>query len=224
MINLIFEDVSSKEVFDLSNAGNYVEDYLPTTKVGNVSGYEYQKFEKLRDGKIVYMTADEYIDRCANDIFKISREDAINSARNPKNIDLYADKMLTGEVFPVCYLDYVYRQQEGRHRALAFKKAFGAYEKFPVLIVTKTSKENTTLQDVYDYCSKKWSSDYIVNSFFESISENIGYSERDINEFLGRYYDEEPEEDEFEENEFKEDNIDNISWDDLDLDDEFDFQ
>ena len=50
-------------VFDLHNPGNYVNEYI-NENVGKVSGHDYKYYEKGMDGKITYMTCDEYIDKC----------------------------------------------------------------------------------------------------------------------------------------------------------------
>ena len=204
MIKLIFESVSPESVFDFSR-DDYPSEYLPTTKVGSVSGQEYKKFDKGKDSEIVYMTADEYIERCS-DIFGVTVKDVINSARNPKNIDIYADKMLSGEKFPLCYIDYVSSQQEGRHRALAFKKAFGKDAKMPVLVITEA---NPTLDEIYEYCVKRYGERY-ADTYFSGYASNFGFSDNQINKYLGI--------DESQDDDYEVDDLDNLSWDDLDID------
>jgi hypothetical protein len=217
-MKLFIESVSPDSVWDFTKSG-YVEEYLPTTKVGKVSGQEYKKFDKKRDSEIIYMTADEYIKRCS-DVFGVSVKDTINSARNPKNIDIYAEKMLSGEKFPVCYIDYVYRQQEGRHRALAFKKAFGENAKMPVLVITEAE---ATMQEIYDYCLKRFGERF-ADSYFGDYAYRFGYNDKQIDRFLG--IDSDDEDYEQSDNDYNEpelDDLDNLSWDDLDIDDEVEF-
>lgn len=218
-MKLFIESASPDSVWDFTKSG-YVEEYLPTTKVGKVSGQEYKKFDKKRDSEIIYMTADEYIKRCS-DVFGVSVKDTINSARNPKNIDLYAEKMLSGEKFPVCYIDYVYRQQEGRHRALAFKKAFGENAKMPVLVITEAE---ASMQEIYDYCVKRFGEKF-ADSYFGDYAYRFGYNDKQIDKFLGIDSEDvnSTEEVEEPETEIELDDLDNLSWDDLDIDSEVTF-
>lgn len=55
----------------------------------------------------------------------------------PPKVEKYAENMKEGDVFPLPYLDYADNLQEGRHRALAFEKAFGEYKEFPVMVITE---------------------------------------------------------------------------------------
>jgi hypothetical protein len=183
-MKLFIKEASSKTVFDINNPGRYVEDYLFDKKVGKVPSHDYFKFEKLRDGNITWMTGDEYIDKCIKYIFDLSYDQVVTKAVDFDKVNNYADKMLSGDTFPICYLDYVYRQQEGRHRALAFKKAFGDSAKMPVLEITSTEDEDVSIDEVWDYCTRRWGNN--ANFFFENIASNCGISEREINRFLGR--------------------------------------
>jgi hypothetical protein len=208
-MKLIIESASPETAFDIDNPGRYVEDYLYKEMVGKVPSHDYFKFEKLRDGKITWMTGDEYIDKCINDIFNLSYDQVVTRAVNEDKVNEYAEKMLNGVTFPVCYLDYPYRQQEGRHRALAFKKAFGENAKMPVLEIFDATKENVSAEEILDYCVRRWNAHY--DFFFPNIASNFGISEKEINKLLGR----DSDEDEFIENQ------DDVYEDDLDnLDDE----
>lgn len=180
---LIYED-SGSSAFDINNPGRVVKQYLPTEKVGNVSAKDYMKFEKRQDAEIVYMTADEYINRCIKDIFGMSYDKVVTDAVDFDKVDKYANLMKHGTTFPIGYLNYADRQQEGRHRALAFKQAFGKDAKMPVLIINPTATYSVTLDEIMDYCRRKWGE--YADHFFEGVASNIGYSDYEIDEYLGR--------------------------------------
>lgn len=180
---------SKSNTFDLNNPGRYVKDFMYFTKVGNVSGHDYQKFEKGLDSEIRYMTATEYIRSCMKDIFQKNDYAAcVTNATNKTNIDKYSKDMLEGDTFPIPYLDFVHHQQEGRHRALAYEKAFGVSAKFPVLCIYPADPTN---DEIMKYAIKKWGKEHsewgyeYVASNFKTASEIDSYLGRDseINNF-----------------------------------------
>lgn len=95
---------------------------------------EYYEEVKGMQYNIEFMTAREYIENTA----RIHRSNYYEelSVISQEKVQEYADLMKNGTVFPIPWLDFVDNYQEGRHRALAFKKAFGDLEKFPVFVVT----------------------------------------------------------------------------------------
>ena len=162
---------------------------------------EYYKFEKGKDCKLTYMTGKEYLEKCAKDIFGTDYDSAVTNSIwiSQESVDAYAEAMKRGEVFPLCYLDYKSHSQEGRHRALAFIKAFGENEKMPVMEVYKT---NVTDEEIEDYCNRAYSG---TNYWFDYIKyEKLGYEENNP-------YEEEENIDE-----------DNLYEDDENIDDEYD--
>lgn len=164
-------------------------------QVGKVSGKDYMKYEKGKDGNVVYMTGDDYINRCINDIFQSSYESVVTRAVKPYKVHEYAEKMKQGEQFPIPYLDYVGKGQEGRHRALAYKEAFGADAKLPVLVIKPTE---TTLDDLYSYCKQKYENSSLVADFMLGFGLGLGFTKEEIYRYLGIDYTEEPESEESE--------------------------
>lgn len=152
MIRLI--ESSNVECFNLKSTGmSYYDDLIDDSKLngtGNVSTSEYFKFEKGIQGDIVWMTANEYMTRCSNNIF--NGIDSYNGLIQ-SNIDKYSDVMSNGTKFKLPMLNYANPGQEGRHRMLAASEAFGDESKFPVLIVTKS---NPTDDEIRDYASRRW--------------------------------------------------------------------
>ena len=148
----VFENNNIIMPFDVNNPGRNTEEFI-ITKVGKVSGHDYQKFEKGKDSKIVYMTADEYINECINNIFKSNYESTVTNAVDMNTVYKYVFDMKHGDIFPIPYLNYVNHQQEGRHRMLAFKLLNGEDAKAPVLVIFET---NASEDEIKDYCKRKW--------------------------------------------------------------------
>lgn len=86
-----------------------------------------------------FMTSGEYMEYCAvirhdyhvNPLLALQREYAMLV---PKLVSKYARLMKKGERFYMPNIDWHFRSQEGRHRAMAFARLFGPDERFPVLI------------------------------------------------------------------------------------------
>ena len=77
----------------------------------------------LEEGKavIVYMNAEKYILECMNvHNYYDSMQSYINKVISPSKVKHYRKCMASGIKFPIPVIDYVRREQEGRHRMLAF--------------------------------------------------------------------------------------------------------
>lgn len=206
---IILKENNSNSAFDFNDKQSFSYNFISDESVGKVSLKDYYKFEKLLNGSLTYMTADEYIEHCINDIFHSSYESTVTHAVDFDKVSDYAELMLNGEQFPVPYLNYATRQQEGRHRALAFKEAFGDSAKLPVVEIEKTNINNTTLQEIDEYFLTKYNSlsRGIINDSIIETALEVGFDKEDVYDYLGLDY--EPEETE----------IDDIDSDDFDLDD-----
>lgn len=212
MLQLLIESNSS-EVFNLRKPGNYVEEYMDWYKVGNVSGHDYKKYEKCQDGNIVYMTCDEYINNCIYKLFKSTRESVVDHAVDFDRVSQYAKAMKSGSTFPVPYINYATRQQEGRHRAFAFAEAFGPDAKFPVVEIVPVYPEDVTNDELYEYAKRKMGGkepNYILD-YIMSIHDR---SDKEICEYKGIPY-EEPE------IEIPEQDLDDAIYDEVDIDMEY---
>ena len=203
-------------VFDVNNPGNYVAEYT-TEKVGNVSGHDYKYFEKGMDGRLTTMTCDEYIQHCVDDIFKSSYEGVVRWVDEAK-VHEYANHMKQGETFPIPYLNYVDEQQEGRHRAFAFKEAFGANAEFPVLEVFPVKKPPMEL--IKDYCLRKVKDNRTASMVMPEIAGRW-YTQKEIYDYLGIPYEDEDENIAEDYSESNVESLDDINLDDVDdIDDE----
>ena len=198
-------------VFDVNNPGNYVAEYT-TEKVGNVSGHDYKYFEKGMDGRLTTMTCDEYIQKCVSDIFGTSYDSVVSWVDEAK-VHEYARHMKQGETFPIPYLNYADKQQEGRHRAFAFKEAFGANAEFPVLEVFPVKKPPMEL--IKDYCMRKVKDSRMASLMMPEIAGRW-YTQKEIYDYLGIPYE---ADDDSDDNAIEDEDSDVTSLDDINLDD-----
>ena len=121
--------LDGKVVFDTTTTGmSYYDELLHNP--------EYMRRAKNLKGEIVYMTPTAYFEGCA-DIFNSTTEKQINQTRADKHT---FDKLMTvlkkyRRKFPVGFLNYAQRGQEGRHRMFAAAEYSGWETKQPVLVI-----------------------------------------------------------------------------------------
>lgn len=170
---------SRPDVFDNSIDSAYGNLVDSNSKVGKVSTHDYYKFEKGKDAIINWLTADEYIDKCIRKIFRSNYNSVVTNGVNQEVVNKYAELMKNGTKFPTPYLDFTgYRGQEGRHRALAFKQAFGDDAEIPVIEIYPT---HVTDDEIYDYCKQRWGDGY---QWFGYVASGLGRTEQDIENYL----------------------------------------
>jgi len=130
---------STSNVFDTSSTHtSYYNNFL------NEKDLKYMQEAKNLTGHIEMMSPTEYFEECSENIFRQSHP-SVESLKKQREysrdhdgnklVDLYKDAMMSGDVFPLCYLDYASSTQEGLHRMYAAGEAFGWDTKFPVLVV-----------------------------------------------------------------------------------------
>lgn len=129
-------------VFEMSTHTSYYDNFL------NEKDLEYMRKAKNRDGNIVMMTPDEYFEY-ASEIFqhRSSPSDLVEQ-RSDKDTEQYIKDMKNGDKFPLPYLNFADPGQEGLHRMLAAKRAFGSDIKYPVLVVTVYDQD---VEDAADF-------------------------------------------------------------------------
>ena len=137
--------VSPDRVFDIGDTKvSFYNEFL------TADGLEYMQKNKNRTGEIVYMSPDEYFRECATKVFGISQKELeAQRSANTDTIIKYISDMKSGDVFPLCYINYADKQQEGLHRMMAAGDAFGWNTKFPVLVVTAYDDEYEAYVDNY---------------------------------------------------------------------------
>ena len=143
--------VSPDSVFDVGDTHvSYYNEFL------DPDGQKYMQNSKNRTGEIVYMSPDEYFKICAEDIFGIPIQKLKDQrAANADAIAEYTEAMKRGDKFPLCFVNYADKSQEGLHRMMAAGNAFGWGTKFPVLVVRALDedleKQRRLLNSLRDY-------------------------------------------------------------------------
>lgn len=175
----ILKESKRVDCFQNSTGSSFYDGIMDNSPLNGKSRYttaEYYRFEKGIEGKIVYMTCDEYIQHCVDDIFHSSTESVLRGI-DWDNVKKYAQMMKDGTKFKLPYLciSEEYGQgQEGRHRFLAVKEAFGK-DAEAACLVCKDSKP--TEDEIKDYAKKKypehpeWIIDSLMNAFYGEDSD-----------------------------------------------------
>ena len=134
MKRYIKSTIENNDLFEMSTHTSYYDNFL------NDEDLAYMRKAKNRDGKIVMMTPDEYYKEASKLFSKHSDKNvdvaSLVKQRSNQFTDKYIEDMKNGDKFPLCYLNYADSSQEGLHRMLAAKRAFGPDVKYPVLVVT----------------------------------------------------------------------------------------
>lgn len=121
--------ITGKVVFDTTRTGmSYYDELLHNP--------DYMRKNKNLVGEIIYMTPKEYFSGCA-DIFNSTVEKQISQTKADKHT---FDKLMTvltkyKKKFPIGFLNYAQRGQEGRHRMLAAAEYSGWETEQPVLVI-----------------------------------------------------------------------------------------
>lgn len=127
-----------------------VDDILFDEKRAEASYYngvmnepDYYRKHKNKEGKIVYLSPNEYYNICANDIFHVDVDKLKDErAYNKKNIQFLKDVILVQKKkFPVPIIDYTSSGQEGLHRMMVAGELVGWDTEQPVLIIDWADKE-----------------------------------------------------------------------------------
>lgn len=110
-----------------------------TTETTGVPDYD-ERLEK-GSGYIAEMSPEEYMKRCAYEIFDGATIESTVHGTDPETVHKYAEMMASGTTFDMPYLNYSSGNQEGRHRALAALDC--GIEKIPVFIVGKPQRNDS---------------------------------------------------------------------------------
>ena len=121
---------------------------------------DYMADYKNLTSEIVQMTPREYFEGCA-EIFDSSVDAQINQIKDDKTILTKLQKVLNvyRRTFPITYLNYAERGQEGRHRMYVVGEMLGWDKKFPVLVINwynqeladkEAAKKMSEINEAYD--------------------------------------------------------------------------
>jgi len=184
MINTLFE----KNKRMVEETGKY-EFNTNTTDIplynGILSKPEYYKKEKGMQGKIVWMSPDDYIDKCVDGFWELTKNrkgahpnkeslkkytiDTRNNSQDSR-IDVYIERWKNGEKPPMPTLEYGKNNfmQEGLHRALMAKKV--GLESIPVFVVYSDRSEMPLEESIHDRLGKC----YVLS--YQWVTRNKGWS------------------------------------------------
>lgn len=204
---LILESYNASNCFySINNPDRIASTWIGNRKIGDVSVHDYMKFEKGEDAEVVYMTGDEYIQHCIDDIFHSNYTSVVTNAIDFDKVNEYANEMKNRAKFPIPYLNIKARQQEGRHRALAVKEAFGEDAILPVIVIKQSQP---TQEEIAEYAEVRWgkenkqwginyvnsilypnlvqdNEDYLNDTDFK-VKDTTSLSDLDIDEFIVDY-------------------------------------
>ena len=161
--------VSPDNVFDVNDTHvSYYNEFLTP------DGLEYMRNSKNRTGEIVYMSPDEYFKTCDEDIFGVPISTLkAQRAANAADIAEYTEAMKRGDKFPLCFVNYADKSQEGLHRMMAAGNAFGWDTEFPVLVVDALDEDVERQKRLFDSLRDYERHDFkqIVEQAQEELSE-----------------------------------------------------
>lgn len=133
-------NVNGKNIFDTSTLGGY--SYYSQCIPGDPEN-EYMKVKHNKIGKIVQMSPNEYFSLCAK-MFNITVDD-LKEQKLLDDGEGYINKLKDvilkeKKQFPMTFICFPDKQQEGLHRMYVAGELFGWGEKFPVLVISKYDK------------------------------------------------------------------------------------
>lgn len=150
--------ISIKNIFEgLLSENEYFDDSTKIPDYDSLLNKDYDRIPsdwKNYSAKLEYMSPEEYIRR-VSDIQDVPYEEQSRYIDSNK-VKEYAKEMSNGAKFPIPYLNYADKNQEGRHRAMASKMLTD--KDIPVVIVTKDQvnkdggySETFDLSDIPEY-------------------------------------------------------------------------
>lgn len=139
---------------------------------------DYMAEYKNLKSEIIQMTPKEYFESCAK-IFDSSFNAQVSQIKNDVATLDKLRKVLTvyGRTFPITYLNYAERGQEGRHRMYVVGEMLGWDKKFPVLVINwynqqledeRAAKRDAERRDKI-VNNIDWAVDYVKNFYVEDV-------------------------------------------------------
>lgn len=168
--------ITKDNIFDISSTGvSYYDDVLPQNET------DYMKKYKNVQGKIIYLSPNEYYQACAKEVFNNTTVDRLMKQRRNDDRSLnYLTKMVEdGKQLPLTYINVCPWSlgQEGLHRMMVAGDMFGWDTKFPVLIVSPYD-----MNKYEDQLKQKQ-----INKLNEVVKECLEYHYRDLDEFIYQF-------------------------------------
>ena len=177
---ILYISPNEHSTFDLHNPGDYAKNFMSWNKdFEGISAKQKQKYEHCLASKVILMNPSAYIRGCM-DIEQKGYESLVTNAVDFQKVNKYAEDMLNGDTFPLPYLNYVYAETDGLHRVLAYQRAFGEEVKLPVLEIRHADID---IEDIHAYVTIAYPRR--EDSKFMELAKIHGYSDDEINEYLG---------------------------------------
>ena len=177
---IMYISPNDNTTFDIHNPGDYVKNFVSWNKdFEGISAKQKQKYEHCLASKIIMMKPSSYIRKCM-DIHQKGYETLVTNNVDFQKVNKYAEDMLNGDTFPIPYLNYVYAETDGLHRVLAYQRAFGEEVELPVLEIHRAG---IGMDDIYAYVTIAYPGR--EDSKFTEFAKIHGYSDDEINEYLG---------------------------------------
>lgn len=169
--------VQGTSIFDETKTGTSFYDEFLTS-----SGREYLRNKKNLVGSIVYMSPEEYYEQCGEHAFgrKVSVENlkAQRSADKNTLAHLKDVLMIYKKKFPMPYINYAEKGQEGLHRMYVAGELFGwDSPKHPVLVI-KWADEDRHTREV-----KEKQNAEIERAIEQAVKEALNFRFIDIEDF-----------------------------------------
>lgn len=146
-----------------------------------INGDELPNKYNNYNAEIIYMSPEEYMRKVA-DIQGTTYEGQSRYVNSDK-VKKYAKAMMSGDKFPIPYLNYIDRNQEGRHRVLASQMLTD--KNIPVLVITQHGdNDSESFNKSYDLSDNKQYFEFIrlfdddvVDALDLLLSRNYNYSD-----------------------------------------------
>ena len=149
------QDVNGKDVIDTSTLGGY--SYYAQAIPGDEEN-EYMKTHENKIGEIVNMSPTEYYEEVGKVLGISPTSLKMQRGYNQNYIKELQDVITVQKrKFPMPFISYVDKEQEGLHRMYALGELFGWDEKFPVLVIKQYKElkedleDNPKIKDIEDF-------------------------------------------------------------------------
>ena len=128
-------DVHGSDIFDTTKTGmSFYDDFIKDP--------EYMKNSKNLISEIKLLSPREYFEGCADIFNSTSQKQISQTATDVETIEHLKQVILDyKKKFPITFLNYAEKQQEGRHRMYVAGELFGWDKKYPVLVINWADPE-----------------------------------------------------------------------------------
>lgn len=146
---------------------------------------DYMRDYKNLIATIEYLSPKEYFEECAK-IFDSTTQIQIDQIKHDTNtIEKLKQVLFTyKKTFPITYLNYAYKGQEGRHRMYVVGELFGWNKKYPVLIINWADLNKVNKEKEQEEEARKENIKFNIEKIIDKIKSFTFISVDDIIEEL----------------------------------------